>query len=188
MKRVKKSIVSIVLAMGMLLSFCSTTFAMKQYTAQAVDFTIVKDSMQRGVNYPIVVINDKTYLCLTDMCDIFKTDCYWDANTKTIYLNTRKNVVYDKDAKYAPDVMHLIGIAPEKVEFIDGKKVIYYYDTSFDYKLMVKYAKYLLENGFTLLSDQNRTLLFSDSNNNAIAIHAETEVPLFYVTYLGKVS
>ena len=73
--------------------------------------------------------------------------------------------------------MHLIGIAPEKVEFIDGKKVIYYYDTSFDYKLMVKYAKYLLENGFTLLSDQNRTLLFSDSNNNAIAMHAETEVP-----------
>ena len=76
MKRVKKSIVSIVLAMVLLLSFCSTTFAMKQYTAQAVDFTIVKDSMQRGVDYPIVVINDKTYLCLTDMCDIFKTDCY----------------------------------------------------------------------------------------------------------------
>ena len=58
MKRVKKSIVSIVLAMVMLLSFCSTTFAMKQYTAQAVDFTIVKDSMQRGVDYPIVVIDN----------------------------------------------------------------------------------------------------------------------------------
>ena len=192
MKRVKKSVLSLVLAIVMLLSLNSTTFAMKQYTAQAVDFTIVKDSMERGVNYPIVVINDKTYLCLTDICKIFKTSWSWDQSSRTIHLQSNKNIVYDNDAKYAPDVVHVIGIAPDKVEFIDGKKVTYYFDTSFDYKLMNKYSQYLLNNGFTLLSNQDNNLLFVDGDGNAIIIKAQTieqvEYPLFIVVYLGKVS
>lgn len=192
MKRVKKSVLSLVLAIVMLLSLNSTTFAMKQYTAQAVDFTIVKDSMERGVNYPIVVINDKTYLCLTDICKIFKTSWEWDANSRTIYLESRKNVVYDTDAPYAPDVVNVIGIAPDKVEFIDGKKATYYFDTSFDYKLMNKYSQFLSNNGFALLSNKDNTLLFVDRADNAIMINAQTidqvEYPLFIVVYLGKVS
>lgn len=88
--------------------------------------------------------------------------------------------------------MHVIGIAPDKVELIDGKKITYYFDTSFDYKLMSKYSQYLLNNGFTLLSNQDNNLLFVDGDDNAIIIKAQTieqvEYPLFIVVYLGKVS
>ena len=80
------TIVSLTIATSVLFANSETTF-----TAHLVNFRILVNNEERNFTYPIVVINDRTYVPLREVGEALNMDVKWCAEEREILITSNQN-------------------------------------------------------------------------------------------------
>lgn len=161
----KKRITSLILTF-IIFILPLTTYADDAGTAYIASFDIYKDNTRQNYNYAPIVINGKTYLCLTDICSSFNIFYKWDQSNNRIilsnspFLNNNTNKGY-KNQEWCPTYDSICGIQPYSQKINpDNSFSIYLYEDSNCEENILKYFELLKENNFSFFnyySEINKT-------------------------------
>lgn len=141
------------------------TYSAEDLNAKIVTFKVFIDNVERKLKNPIVLINNKTYVSLSEISELFGNDIEWDSNYKKILINTNQNNDCDEN---------------------NGKNLLYPYeeDGMWGYKdkdgNVIVYPEYYEANEFSNGLGLVMTSKGQDGNYGYINNKGEIAIPCIY--------
>ena len=86
-----------IISSTILATMVTAAFSNRQFTADEVDFKIIIDGKEQKFNYPVVTIENRTYLPIREFCDAIGFDIIWDEEGRAVSMSEKKESVFSDD-------------------------------------------------------------------------------------------